>query len=168
LHTSASKCHLSIFHKTIHLLGRRHTKNMFMNFIFVIISMYFAQTLVSCIVFYRSLLSLCPFSFGHCVVSPSIYSFLLSFWYLQTFLSMKKKWNRQKSKYGILIIRDTHLCTVLRASSVSNSSYIYQNCVWHPRIPSKIVIVTRNTNFYRWQSKFLELADLWTVVTCSI
>jgi hypothetical protein len=31
-------------------------------------------------------LSFCPFSFGRCVVCPSIYSFWLLPWYLQTFL----------------------------------------------------------------------------------
>ena len=28
-----------------------------------------------------------PFSFGHCIVYPSIYGFLLSLWLLQTFLT---------------------------------------------------------------------------------
>jgi hypothetical protein len=40
----------------------------------------------SCVVFVDRWLSFCPFSFGHCVVSPcQVYGFWLSLWYLQTF-----------------------------------------------------------------------------------
>ena len=42
--------------------------------------------IVSCVVFVDRWLSFCPFSFGHCVVSPcQVYGFWLSLWYLQTF-----------------------------------------------------------------------------------
>jgi hypothetical protein len=46
-----------------------------------------ARSLVFCVMFYRSLFApFCAFSFGHCVVCPSIYDFWLPIWYLQTFL----------------------------------------------------------------------------------
>jgi hypothetical protein len=35
-------------------------------------------------------LSFCPFSFGHCVVCPSIYGFWLHLWYLQTLLTPER------------------------------------------------------------------------------
>ena len=39
---------------------------------------------VLCVCFVYRCLSFCPFSFGHCVVCPSIYGFWLPPWYLQT------------------------------------------------------------------------------------
>jgi hypothetical protein len=41
-------------------------------------------SLVLCVCFLDFCLSICPFSFGHCVVCPLIYGFGLSLWYLQT------------------------------------------------------------------------------------
>ena len=41
-------------------------------------------TLVLCVCFVDRCLSFCTFSFGHCVVCPSIYRFWLPLWYLQT------------------------------------------------------------------------------------
>jgi hypothetical protein len=44
--------------------------------------------------------------FGHCIVYPSIYGFLLQLWYLQTFLSNfnPEPWNKQgrRSKHLLL------------------------------------------------------------------
>jgi hypothetical protein len=46
------------------------------------------RSLVLCVCFVDRCLSLCPFSFGHCVVcSSSIYGFWLPLWYLQTLLT---------------------------------------------------------------------------------
>jgi len=43
------------------------------------------RSLVLCVCFVDYCLSFCPFSFGHCVVCPSlIYGFWLPLWYLQT------------------------------------------------------------------------------------
>jgi hypothetical protein len=59
----------------------------------ITISKYNAQSLVFGVVFSRSLfiLTLCSFSFGHCIVYPSsIFGFWLSLWYLQTFRSFYK------------------------------------------------------------------------------
>jgi hypothetical protein len=42
-----------------------------------------ARSLVYCVVFVDHCLS---FSFGHCIVCPSIYAFWLPLWYLQIFL----------------------------------------------------------------------------------
>jgi hypothetical protein len=45
------------------------------------------RSLVLYVCFVDRYLSFCPFSFGHCVVCPSlIYEFWLSLWYLQTLL----------------------------------------------------------------------------------
>ena len=44
------------------------------------------QSLVLCVCFVDHCLSFCNFSFGHCVVCPSIYGFWLPLWYLQTLL----------------------------------------------------------------------------------
>ena len=44
------------------------------------------QSLVLCVCFVDRCLSLCTFSFGHCVVCPSIYGFGLPLWCLQTLL----------------------------------------------------------------------------------
>ena len=48
-------------------------------------------SLVLCVCFLDFCLSMCPFSFGHCVVCPLIYGFGLSLWYLQT---LDKRMNR--------------------------------------------------------------------------
>jgi len=49
------------------------------------------RSLVLCVCFVDHCLSLCPFSFSHCVVCPSaIYWFWLFLWYLQTLLTEKK------------------------------------------------------------------------------
>ena len=46
-----------------------------------------AQYLVLCICFVYHCFSICPLSFGHCVVFPSSnYGFWSSLWYLQTFI----------------------------------------------------------------------------------
>ena len=52
------------------------------------------RSLVLCVhVFVDRCLSLCPFSFGHCVVcSSSIYGLWLPLWCLQTLLMHKKIW----------------------------------------------------------------------------
>jgi hypothetical protein len=42
------------------------------------------RSLVLCVWFVDRCLSLCPLSFGHCVVCPSIYRFWLPIWYIQT------------------------------------------------------------------------------------
>jgi hypothetical protein len=57
------------------------------------------QSLVLCVCFVDRCLSFCPFSFGHCVVCPSIYGFGLSLWYLQTLLYIV--WKRIKSIISI-------------------------------------------------------------------
>ena len=44
------------------------------------------RSLVLCVCFVDRCLFFCPFSFGHCVVSPSIYRFWLPLWHLQTLL----------------------------------------------------------------------------------
>ena len=55
------------------------------------------RSLVLYVCFVDHHLSFCPFTFGHCVVCPSlIYGFWLPLWYLQTLLSitMKKKFKQ--------------------------------------------------------------------------
>jgi hypothetical protein len=48
------------------------------------------RSLVLCVCFINHCLSICTFSFGHCIVcSSSIYRFWLSLWYLQTRLDLK-------------------------------------------------------------------------------
>ena len=50
------------------------------------------QSLVLYVCLVDRYLSLCLFSFGHCVVCPSmIYGFWLSLWYLQTNLPLKQR-----------------------------------------------------------------------------
>jgi hypothetical protein len=44
------------------------------------------RSLALCVRFVDRCLSLCTFSFGHCVVCSSIYRFWLPLWYLQTLL----------------------------------------------------------------------------------
>jgi len=44
------------------------------------------RSLVWCVCFVDRCLSFCPFSFGHCIVFPTIYGFWLPLWYLQTLL----------------------------------------------------------------------------------
>jgi hypothetical protein len=48
-----------------------------------------AWSLVFCVMFCRSLFVVSPFSFGHCVVYPLIYSFWLPLCYLQTFFKQR-------------------------------------------------------------------------------
>jgi hypothetical protein len=50
------------------------------------------RSLVWCVCFVDRCLSICTFSFGHCVVcSSSIYGFWLPLWYLQTLLTNSEK-----------------------------------------------------------------------------
>jgi len=50
-----------------------------------------ARSLAWCVCFVDCCLSVCAFSFGHCVVcSSSIYGFWLPLWYLQTLLILMK------------------------------------------------------------------------------
>jgi hypothetical protein len=67
------------------------------------------RSLVLCVCFvYR--LSFCTFSFGHCVVcSTSRYRFWLSFWYLQTLLTIQffLLWHATQSTYNYKIIKIT-------------------------------------------------------------
>ena len=46
------------------------------------------RSLVLCVCLVDRWLSLCTFSFGHCVVCSSIYGFWLPLWYLQTLFSI--------------------------------------------------------------------------------
>ena len=50
------------------------------------------RSLVVCVCFEDRCLSFCTFSFGHCVVSPSINGFWLPLWYLQALLSQNVIW----------------------------------------------------------------------------
>jgi hypothetical protein len=54
------------------------------------------RCLVLCVCFVDHCLSFCTFSFGHCVVSSSIYEFWLPLWYVQTLLLQKCGRERQK------------------------------------------------------------------------
>ena len=47
------------------------------------------RSLVLCVCFADPCLSICTFSFGHCVVCCLIYEFCLPLWYLQTLLFVK-------------------------------------------------------------------------------
>ena len=49
---------------------------------------FFPQSLVFYVGFMDHCLIFCPFSLGKCIVCPSIDGFILSLWYLQTFLAM--------------------------------------------------------------------------------
>ena len=44
------------------------------------------RSFVLCVCFLDRCLSFCTFSFGHCVVCPSIYGFWLPLWYIQALL----------------------------------------------------------------------------------
>jgi hypothetical protein len=75
-----------------------------------------------CVCFVDRCLSLCPFSFGHCVVcSSSIYVFWLPLWHLQTLLAPLKTW----SELG---------CSVRVSSSCSTSGTRLVNLVTNPVI----------------------------------
>jgi len=70
-----------------------------------------ARSLCFCAMFCRSL-SICPFSFGHCIVCPSIYGFWLPLWYLQSFL----KTSVHGRKYYFLsnTYLSIHLSTIIK------------------------------------------------------
>lgn len=61
------------------LLGIASLKHDFSCFLWVRV----AKSIASCVVF----LTLCPFSFGYCIVSTLNYDYCLSLWYLHPFLS---------------------------------------------------------------------------------
>ena len=67
------------------------------------------QSLVLCACFVDHCLSFCNFSFGHCVVCPSIYGFWLPLWYLQALFNLNWKFFKkhtcfsQTARYGILL-----------------------------------------------------------------
>ena len=53
----------------------------------VFIGVRVTRSLASCVCFVDHCLSFCLFSFGHCVVCPSIYGYWLPRWYLQILLA---------------------------------------------------------------------------------
>ena len=58
------------------------------------------RSLVVYVCFIDRCLTFCTFSFGHCIVCPSIYSFWLPLWYLQTLLSYNNQylWHENLAK----------------------------------------------------------------------
>jgi hypothetical protein len=73
----------------------------------VLSEVYVARSVVLCFMFFvNHLLSICPFSFDHCIVGPLIYCFWLPLRYLQTFVFKQ-----------------------LRSTIPSISTYIY--VLWH-------------------------------------
>ena len=56
-----------------------------------------AQSFIFCVVGCRSLFDLCPFSFGHCIICPSIYGLWLPLWYLQNFINTIIPWSTTKA-----------------------------------------------------------------------
>ena len=56
----------------------------------VLVKFVLLDFLVLCKCFVDRCLSLCTFSFDHCVVCPSIYGFWLPLWYIQTFNYIKR------------------------------------------------------------------------------
>jgi hypothetical protein len=67
------------------------------------------QSLDLCVCFVDHCLSFCNFSFGHCVVCPSIYGFWLPLWYLQTLFNLNWKFFKKHTclsrtaRHGILL-----------------------------------------------------------------
>ena len=59
------------------------------------------RSLVLCLYFVDRFLCFCSFSFGHCVLCPSIYGFWLLLWYLQNLL---KIYGGQNPKFWICIL----------------------------------------------------------------
>ena len=77
----------------------------------VLTGVRFTRSLVLCVCFVDGCLSVCPFSFGHCIVCPSsIYGFWLPLWHLQILLAIRisstviKQRSRTQAKY--------HCCAV--------------------------------------------------------
>ena len=66
------------------------------------------RSLVLCVCFVDRCLSFCPFSFGHCVVCPSlIYGFWLPLWYLQTlfnYVSLHYRKQEHWTLYNLLTL----------------------------------------------------------------
>ena len=70
------------------------------------------RSLVLCVCFVDRCLSFCTFSFGHCVVCPTIYWFRLPLWYLQTLLKYTL-FSNGIGKYGLdtmIKIRSNTMC----------------------------------------------------------
>ena len=65
---------------------------------------YVTLSLVLCVCFVGRCLSFCSFSFGHCVVCPSIYGFWFPLWYLKTLLDsvlLRKVWRYQRDNTNL-------------------------------------------------------------------
>jgi len=71
-----------------------------------------ARSLVLYVCFVDRWLSFCPYSFGHCVVCPSIYGFWLHLWYLQTLIK------RVLLEEQVLLILSEHLRSLPKLSGV--------------------------------------------------
>jgi hypothetical protein len=77
------------------------------------------RSLVLCLYFVDRFLCFCSFSFGHCVLCPSIYGFWLLLWYLQNLL---KIYGGQNPKFWICILIPIFL-------SFTNP-YEISSCIW--------------------------------------
>jgi hypothetical protein len=69
--------------------------------LYVVMSIYEFRLLLSDLKTFLLCLYLCPFSFGHCVVCPSlIYGFRLLHWYLQILLIVEEKSSKNRKFNG--------------------------------------------------------------------
>jgi hypothetical protein len=83
------------------------------------------RSLVLCVCYVDRCLFFCHFSFGHCVVCPSIYLLWLPLWYLQTLLSIfyEMVWHRKNQNWVYFNLK--WLC---QARIVSSNVYGSWDC----------------------------------------
>ena len=86
-------------------------------------------------------LSFCPFSFGHCVVSSSIYGFWWSLWYLQTLL----KENGQHFHWHCWHTFQIHK---IGSSIMSKAKLIILNLVWSGRSSASQIYTCTTFNIF--------------------
>ena len=97
-----------------------------------------SRSLVLCVCFVGRCLFFCPFSFGHCVVCPSIYGFWLPLWYLQIILKVER--------YS-LIMECKRRTIDLKHYSMNTSEYAPHLC---QQVNRKINILKAQIIYYKY------------------
>ena len=131
-------------------------------------------------VFCRSLFVLCPFSFGHCIVCPSIYWFWLPLWYLQTLHTVPLtlfafhicKMDRNLETNIKKRVREPFNCTCRTISDWSFRSVMYEiqqlNCYVCKKVQYELVRIQPGIkmNWYVYNQVHYELVRMHIQYWC--
>ena len=99
------------------------------------------RSLVLCVCFVDRCLSFYTFSFGHCVVCPSIYRFWLPLWYLQTLLITS-----YFSQHSVLLAK-MHISKIWAFLMITRIEILFNVCICYNII---IIIFKVSAKIHNW------------------